>query len=234
MSPTGKSESTSGAEKGAKRVPPGSANLQFAGELVLVKSPDRKLAGLFRRYEALFELFANMDRNERVINYKFVTALMLTSHAKKITDPAQRKKLFDLKNDLFLDLANGKESRRKIAFRYLTSKNFRVVKFCDACTARNSESGTDRHKWKFCNKCDVDRNFYNVLSMQHKFDKGQATLFLSNDLVHRVTGLQAPPKGKLGDLKEEAIYQRYRYNVKNLDVFTLESVMKLHNRLLKA
>ena len=174
-----------------------------------------------------------MDRVERLMNYKFLNALMLTSHAKKITDPEKKKKLFDLKNDLYFDLANGKESRRKVIFRYLISKNFRVVKFCDACTTRNTEAKLERHKWKFCNKCEVDRSFYNVLSMQHKFDSGHATLFLSNDLIHRVPGLRPPPKGNLGDTKEEALFQRYHYNVKNLDAFSLETVMKMHARLLK-
>src|SRR3954447_22911135 len=73
------SEATSEAEdkKAPKRVPQNTLKLQFAGELVLVKNPLRDLSGLFRRYEALFETFANMERHERLINYKFLNALML-------------------------------------------------------------------------------------------------------------------------------------------------------------
>jgi hypothetical protein len=218
---------------GPKRIPPGSIQLQFAGELILVKSPDRKLAGLFRRYEALFETFANMERAERILNYKFINALMLTSYAKKTTDLTTKKKLFDLKNELFLDIANNIETRRKVAFKYMTSRNFRVIQFCDPCIAKNTESKLDRHLWKFCPKCQVDRNFYNLLSMQHKFPEGSATLFLSNDLVPKVVNLTALHKGRLGDAKEEAIFQRYQYNTKNLDAFSLDAVMKMHAKLLK-
>jgi len=223
------------AEKkiGPKRIPPGSIQLQFAGELILVKSPDRKLAGLFRRYEALFETFANMERAERILNYKFINALMLTSHAKKSTEQVTKKKLFDLKNELFLDIANNIETRRKVAFKYMTSRNFRVIQFCEHCTNKNTEAKLERHLWKFCPKCQVDRNFYNLLSMQHKFPEGSATLFLSNDLVPKVANLTAVHKGRLGDAKEEAVFQRYQYNTKNLDAFALDSVMKMHAKLLK-
>ena len=52
-------ETSEPAKKQAKRLPQGSLKLQFAGELVLVRNPTRDLAGLFRRYEALFEAFLN-------------------------------------------------------------------------------------------------------------------------------------------------------------------------------
>ena len=216
-----------------KRIPPGSIQLQFAGELILVKSPDRKLAGLFRRYEALFETFANMERAERIINYKFLNALMLTSYAKKSTDQVAKKKLFDMKNEIYLDLANNRESRRKINFKYLASRNFRVIQFCDNCVTKNTEAKIEKHLWKFCPKCTVDRNFYNVLSIQHKFPEGSATLFLSNDLVSKVENLTALHKGQLGDAKEEAVFQRYQYNNNNLDAISLDSVMKMHTKPLQ-
>lgn len=220
------------ATKPPKRVPPNLLKLQFAGELVLIRNPDRDLSGLFRRYEALFEAFANMDRGERVVNYKFINALMLTSHAKKAGDIEQKKQLFDLKNALFLSLANDRETRKKLAFKYCVSKNFRVTEFCNECIARNEEQGIKRHNWKFCKACKIDRNFYNVLSMHHKFTSGSATLFLSNDLIEQVKGLQIKKKGKLEDTKEEATFQRYHYNVRNLDAFDLQSVLDWHKRLL--
>jgi hypothetical protein len=218
--------------KGPKRIPPGLLKLQFAGELVLVKCPDRSLAGLFRRYEALFEAFANMDRPERLINYKFMNALILTSHAKKTTNLDDKKKLFDMKNDLYLNLANDRETRKKLAFRYLMSKNFRVTEFCDECVKRNTEAGLKRHNWKFCKKCTIDRNFYNVLSMHHKFKDGSATLFLSHDLVEKVKNLQLKKKGKLEETKEEALFQRYHYNVRNLDAFELKGVLDWYKKLM--
>jgi hypothetical protein len=230
--PGGDGEGAADAKKAPKRVPPGRLKLMFAGELVLVKNPDRDLAGLFRRYEALFEAFANMEKPERILNYKLLSALMLTSHAKKAVALEDKKRLFDLKNRIYLHLANDRDARRKLAFMYLTSKNFRVTEFCEACVAKNTEAGLKRHNWKFCKSCKIDRNFYNVLSMHHKFKDGSATIFLSNDLVPEVKGLQVKKKGKLDDITEEALFQRYHYNVRNLDAFELKSVEDWVKRLI--
>lgn len=218
--------------KALKRIPSGSLKLQFAGELVLVRNPDRDLSGLFRRYEALLEAFANMEKIERLINYKFLAGLVLTSHAKKAATIEDKKQLFDMKNALYLKMANTPDTRRKLAFKYCVSKNFRVTEFCAECTKRNEEQEIKRHNWKFCKNCKVDRNFYNVLSMHHKFNSGSATLFLSNDLIEQVKGLQIKKKGKLEETKEEALFQRYHYNVRNLDAFDLKSVMDWHKRLM--
>jgi hypothetical protein len=229
------SQDNSAAEKKpAKRLPQHSLKLQFAGELVLVRNPARDLAGLFRRYEALFEAFANMERPERLINYKFINALMLTSHAKKAASVEEKKRLFDMKNRVFLNLANDREVRKKVAFKYLVSKNFRVTEFCEECVKKNTEAGIKRHNWKFCKNCKIDRNFYNVLSMHHKFKDGSATLFLSNDLIEQVKGLQIKKRGKLEETKEEALFQRYHYNVRNLDAIDLKSVGDWHNKLMAA
>ena len=217
-----------------KRVPPGSIKLQLAGELVLVRNPRPDLSGLFRRYEALFETFANMPRPERLINYKFLNALMLTSHAKKLTTVEERRRLFDLKNALYFDLANDREVRRKVTFKYLESKQFRVVSYCPACQATNEATPTKRHQWKFCRDCTVDRNFYNVLSMQHKFASGSATLFLSNEHVTKIPDLQLRKPGRLEDVTEEAVFDRYHYNVKNLDAIDLASILAWHARLVAA
>jgi hypothetical protein len=215
-----------------KKIPAGSIPLMLAGDLILARNTNRDFSQVFRRYEALLEAFANMDRDERIMNYKFLIALMLTSHAKKIQSVEERKQLFDLKNQLYLSIANNKAVRRKIGFRYLVSKNFRVIEFCDNCKRRNTEEGLERHKWKFCRDCKVDRKFYNVLAMTHKFAKGNVSLFLSNDLVSQVEGLTVTPKGELEKETEEGRYDKFHYNVKNLDIFTLDSIKKAHAKLL--
>jgi len=220
--------------KTIKRVPVGAIELQFAGELVLPKLVDKSVLGLFRRYEALFELFANMDRQERKLNYMFLNGLMLTSYAKKSPTINDKKNLFNKKNELFLKIANDFEMRRKLAFKYLVSSNFRVLQFCKECESKNSEQGIDRHKWKFCEKCVVDRSFYNVLSMHHKFKDGFATLFLSNDLIPKVERLRIKGKANLADYEEEAQYAKYHYNVRNLDAFSIQSVLEMHYKLIKS
>ncbi|MBF0445904.1 MAG: hypothetical protein HQL68_09955, partial [Magnetococcales bacterium] len=46
---------------------------------MLGKFSDKELASLYQRYENLLEKVANMDREERLINYKFFIGLVLTS-----------------------------------------------------------------------------------------------------------------------------------------------------------
>jgi len=111
----------------AKKIPPGSVKLQFAGELILAKRPDLSLSGLFQRFEQMFEHFANVEKRERLINYKMLNALMLSSHAKKSASVDEKRKLFELKNQLFVELASNKDLRRTMDFRYLISKQVRVL-----------------------------------------------------------------------------------------------------------
>ncbi len=205
----------------------------MAGDLLMARCTNREYSQVFRRYEAILERFANMERDERIINYKFFVALILTSHAKKLQNVQERKEIFDLKNQLYFNIANNKAYRRKLNFRYLVSKNFRVLEFCAACITKNTADGLERHKWKFCRNCNVDRKFYNVLQLSHNFDNGSMSLYLSNDLVHLVDGLKVAQKGKLDTAEEEGRLDKFHYNVKNLDIFGLESVKKVHARLLQ-
>lgn len=214
-----------------RKIAAGSVKLQMAGDLLMAK-PDRNDLSLFNKYQALIEKFANLSREERHIDYKFLLALILTGHAKKTQSQEERKKLFDLKNQLFFSVANHFESRKKVAFRYLASKNFRVTKFCKACEERNTKEDLARHLWKFCKDCEVDRKFYNVLSMHHKFPEGSATIFLSNDLIHQVKGIRVNSKGKLEDYEEDITFGKYVYNPKNLAIFDIESTFAAQKKLL--
>ena len=222
------------SKKNNKRIPVGAIDLQLAGDLVLPRLTTMDHQSLFRRYEALFECFANMDRDQRRLNYMLLTALILTSYAKKSSQEQDKKTLFEKKNEIYLKIANDPALKRKVAFKYLLSKNFRVLNFCVNCTTKNNEENLAKHKWKFCDKCNIDRSFFNVLSMHHKFDDGFCTLFLSNDLMPKINGLRTKGKGKLVDFNEEARFNKYIYNIRNLDVFALESVLELHYKLCNA
>ncbi|MCX6116521.1 MAG: hypothetical protein NT027_03195, partial [Proteobacteria bacterium] len=79
--------------------------------------------------------------------------------------------------------------------------------------------------------CKVDHNFYNLLSMEVKFQGGYARLFLSNDQIPLLKGLKLPRKVKAGDLSEEAVFERYHYNSRNLDAIDLSSVELLERKL---
>lgn len=217
--------------KKAKKIASGSIKLQFAGDLVLVKYKQTPPTGLFKRYGDLFEALANMDKDQRNLIYRFMTSLMLTSHAKKTSDIETKKRLFGLKNDLYVDMANERSLRRIFEFKYLVSKNFRVISYCDECTAKNSQETSDKHKWKYCKSCNVDHNFYNLLSMEVKFPHGWARLFLSNDQIPRLKGFKLPRKVRAGELTEEAMFDRYHYNSRNLDAIEIASVEQLLKKL---
>jgi hypothetical protein len=214
-----------------KRVASGSLKLQFAGDLILVKNAQKSLGGLFKRYAALFETLANLPKEERGLAYKIFTGLMLTSHAKKAPKAETRRELFELKNQLFLSIANDRALRRRVEFKYLVSKNFRVVKYCESCQKTNSETGVEKHKWKYCKQCDVDHNFYNLLSMETRFPQGFARIFISNDQIGKLEHFRLPRRVSVDTLKEEAIIDQFHYNTRNLDAIELDSVIALHAKL---
>lgn len=225
------SQPVSADAKKPKRVASGSLKLQFAGELILVKTAQKSLGGLFKRYSALFETLANLPKEERGLAYKVFTGLMLTSHARKSTSAETRRKLFELKNQLFLAIANDRSLRRKVEFKYLVSKNFRVVKYCESCQKTNADLALDRHKWKYCKQCDVDHNFYNLLSLETRFPQGFARIFISNDQIAKLEHFKLPRRISVDTLKEEAIIDQFHYNTRNLDAIELDSVIAVHAKL---
>jgi len=216
-----------------KKIPPGSVSLMIAGELIFAQCPSAEYSGLFRRYEELFVSFASIQKEDRQLVYKFFTALILTSLAKKSESTAEKKHLFDLKNKLYLEIAKNPDYRRKVTFAYLQSKNFRVLEYCVNCQKTNSESNIDKRNWKFCKRCKLDRNFYNVLSMRHKWNDGEMSIFLSNELMAEVPiNRQKLRKSSLGDSVEGGHFKKFQYHARNLDVFTVASVMKLYDKIM--
>lgn len=226
-------ENETAPNKGLKRIPPNTLRMVSAGDLIMVKCPDPKYSGYFRKFEAIFEMLANVERTERLLNYKFLIGLIITSHAKKLLDREKKRKLFDLKNDLFVHIANKDEYRKKLAFLYLSSPKPRVIEYCPDCTRRNTEAATPIHNWERCDNCKVDTRFYNLLSMHHKFQQGSVTLFLSHDQLNRIKGNQNFKQGNRSDFEEEGIFQKYHYTVKNLDSITLDDALKAHDKLIK-
>lgn len=216
-----------------KRVPADTMNLQFAGDLVLVKKPDPIYSGFYRRYEAIFESCANVDRTHRLLRYKLLTALILTSYAKKETNKDKKREYFDKKNQLFIDIANNPNYRGLVGFKYLQSKNFRVLEYCEKCKTENAANGLERHKFKHCENCTIDKDFFNVLSMFHRFDEGSFCIFISNELIHKIK-LNNPRKkvGKLDDFKEMGKFEKFTYNVKNLDAIKIAATMKLFDKII--
>lgn len=220
-------------DKPLKRIPRDSVKLQFAGDVLVPQLPNIKFAGLFQRYGKLFEHCIGLEKKERLLQYKFIMALVLTSYAKKTLDADQRKKIFDLKNRLYLNICENPENRKFLSFKYLQSKNFRVLEFCKDCVEKNEKENVEKHAWKFCNNCTLDRNFYNILCMHHRFKNGYYSVFLSNDQMDKMPfRLKNLKKGKLEDFKEGGKFEKFQYNSRNMDVFEWKSVEKAVEKIL--
>ena len=216
-----------------KKLSPGSVKLMIAGDIVLVKKPQGEVGGLVKRFSALFEHLANMDKDQRFIVYRFISGLLLTSLARHSEDLSEKKKLFDQKNQVYLNLANDRSLRRLFDFNYLVSKNFRVLNFCEKCQRANEASEKPRHKWKYCKECKVDHDFFNLLSMESKFVQGFCRLFISNDQVANIPGFRIRRKSKIGQIEEEAMFDRYHYNSKTLSLIDRASALAFIERFRK-
>ena len=218
-------------EKPPKRFPRSSINLVFAGDLVMIQPKVLDYPQLLRRYQYLFESLANEPRDRRVIIYKLLSSLILTSHAKKADSVEIKKDLFDRKNKLYLSIAQDSVASRAVEFRYLLSNHVRVLKYCESCTKKNE--GKRPHQFQHCAKCEVDKTFFNIIAMTHTFDLGFGRIYLSQDMLAEMPFKRFRLKGSLSDYKEEMHVGKYRYTIRNLDSISLESAIKFHEMLAK-
>ncbi len=215
-----------------KKIPDHLLRLDVTKNLILIKCPDTKYESLFKRYEVLFEGLANLTPDDRRMKYMLLLGLILSSHAKLTKDEAERKKLFDMKNELYLKIVNNKDHRRRLGLLYLMAKPFKVVEYCPRCIGKNKAENLKPFQWKFCRKCKIDRAYYNVLSMHHKFDKGSASMFLGNDQIHRVEFFRIGKKGKLDQFEEEFGFLHYHYRPQHLRPINLEDALKMYQMLM--
>ena len=216
--------------KPIKKIPADSLPLMFAGDIVMSKCPNKEWGGLFKRYGFILEHLANEDKTTRSIKYKIITALALGSHARHIEDTAEKKRMYDLKNDLFFSLANNKELESEFKIKYLVTNRFLVTKFCDQCEKNNSGKIAERWKWKHCKNCEVDRNFFNIYALNYRAKGFAACLFASNDQKDRFEKANFK-KDKLDKYAEEILIGNYTYNSKNLNAFELKGLLELNSKL---
>jgi hypothetical protein len=214
----------SNASASKRKLKPEAILTHTFGDLMKFSKRAPDVQAPFRKYDAFAVAMAEQPREERLMMYGFLMGLSLTAHARRITDPARRRSVFDSKNRIFLALANNFSLRKVLNFRLCQSKRFKVIKYCDDCVKGNTEAGTPPRQWKFCHKCEVDRNYYNVLSMFHKHEKGGASLFLGNDLMAQVRGLKFLKRAKHGLFGEEVTFTKYTFSPKNLVALELKSV----------
>lgn len=223
----------SGLAPEAVQVPaqPPFLNIMVAGDLVLVKNQDPVMQKRSLKYQELFELYANMGKAERLVTYTMTSALMLTGLARRTADADTRKAIFDKKNLLLVNLLEQHELRRLCGMKYLKSRNFKVTKYCENCEKANLEAALPRFKWKFCKQCSVDRSYYNVVSVHHRFPDGFLTVYLGQQALGMVKGLKIKAVDQLEKFEEEGRFKRYLYEPKSFSVFKEEGIEKLFNML---
>ena len=216
-----------------RKIEPESIIVNVFGDLLKFSKKVPQSQTPFRKYDFFAMSLVDVEKEQRYMLYAFLLGLGLTAHARRIKDSAQRKEVFNLKNELFLTTANNFSMRRMLNFRHCQSKRFKVTKYCDSCLAANKAANLLPRMWKYCQNCTVDRDYYNVLSMFHKFPEGGASLFLGNDLLAEVKGLKVLKKIPFGHLEEEIKYKKYAFSPKTLVCLELTSLIKAAKQVLE-
>lgn len=216
-----------------KKLPPGSVKFELLGDLLRLAKVNSRENLPIRKYEDLAEALVEKPKDDRFLLYKFMCGLALTAHARRTPQEEPRKVLFDIKNEIFLSIVNNFANRKVLNFRLCVSPRFKVVKYCTACENANREAGLEHRDWKFCKKCEVDRSYFNVLSVFHRFPEGSAALFLGQDMLDKVFPIRELKKAPIGKFKEEVVYKNFHFSPKNLHVARLDSVIEVSEKLLK-
>jgi hypothetical protein len=230
------SETAKNASKTGKKVDvkvrPESIKLEIFGDMMKFSKKSAKEILPLKKYDALAMHLLNEERAQRVMIYLFLCGLALSAAARRTTEVEKRREIFELKNRVFLAIANKFELRKVLNFRFCVSKRFKVTRYCDECNQRNAEEGKHRREWTFCQNCEVDRTYYNVLSMFHKFKGGGVSLYLGKEHIQLVHGLKPVKHVDLDDLPEQLSYENFRFTPHNLVSLDLASVFDVTHKLL--
>lgn len=215
------------------KVQPGSVKFELFGDILKISRADSKSNTPIKKYEEFCISMTERPREDRILMYKFLCGLALTAHARRTSQEAPRKVIYDVKNELFLSIVNNFSNRKVLNFRLCVSPRFKVTEYCDSCQESNSSSGLDARDWKFCKKCKVDRSYYNVISAYHRFEQGSVALYLGQDLIDKVFPVKELKKVPMGKFKEELVFGRYHFSPKNLHTIRLDSLLAVSEKLLK-
>jgi hypothetical protein len=210
---------------------PASIKMNLFGDLLkFSKSSPDTLS--FRKFDHLAVTLAQKPREERILIYKIFCGLSLTAHARRTPDASERKKIFDLKNKLFISIANDPVARKMTNLRVGVSKRFKVIEYCADCKQKNAAAQTPQREWKFCQKCKIDRNYYNIISLYHRFEEGAGSLFLGQDLLEQIYSFKIIKKAPLHQMSEELSFSKYKYSPKTLISVELNSLKSCSEKLL--
>lgn len=210
---------------------PASIKIDVFGDLIKFskKSPN---ATSFRKFDQFAVFLSKKSKDERLLIYKIFCGLSLTAHARRTPEVADRKKIFDLKNKLFISIANDANVRKIINLRIGVSKRFKVVEYCGECQDSNTKQNLPQREWKFCQKCKIDRNYYNIISLFHRFEEGSASLFLGQEHINQIQSYKLIKKVPLTQMEEEISFSKYKFSPKTLISIEIESLKTCAQKLL--
>lgn len=211
---------------------PDSIKINLFGDL-LKFSKSTPNAMSFRKFDQLAVMLVQKTREERILVYKIFCGLSLTAHARRTPDAIERKKIFELKNKLFISICNDPVLRKMTNLRIGVSKRFKVTEYCSECTAKNTSDQLPSREWKFCHKCKIDRNYYNIISLYHRFEEGSGALFLGYDLLDQIQSFKLIKRAPLNQMSEELSFSKYKFSPKTLISIELQSLKTCSEKLLE-
>ena len=220
-------------ERGAILKPvPASIRIDLFGDLLKFSKKSQQPVS-FRKFDQFALFLVNKSREERILLYKIFCGLSLTAHARRTRDEAERKSIFELNNKLFLSIANDPSTRRLVNLRIGVSKRFKVVEYCSYCTKKNTEENLQARSWQFCQRCRIDRNYYNILSLFHKFEDGCGSMFLGYEHQEKIQFSRELKKMPLANIQEEIAFSKYKFSPKTLISIELESLSRCSQKLIE-
>ncbi len=206
--------------------------MELFGDLMKFSKKNPREILPLKKYDSLAMGLVSSSRQERLIVYKFLCGLALSAHARRTNDQARRREIFDLKNNIFLAIANDLSLRKVLNFRFCVSKRFKILEYCEACATKNQEENRGAKEKSFCTKCQIDRTFYNVLSMYHKFERGGVSLYLGKELIPQVNALKLVKHVDVEKLPEQLSFDNLRFTPHNLISLDLASIIEVSKKLL--
>jgi len=209
-----------------------SIKLELFGDLVKFSKKNAREILPLKKYDTLAMGLLNFPHDHRLLIYKFLCGLALSAHARRTNNQAQRRMLFDIKNSLFLAIANNLDNRRMLNFRFCVSKRFKVMEYCPECSKKNEDDKLGQKEKVFCQNCKIDRTFFNVLSMFHKFEQGGASLYLGKELMPQIIALKLLKHVDIEHLPEQISYSKLKFTPHNLISLDLNSVIDVSKKLL--
>ena len=233
MSKTGNVQGADNQPRRRVKITPESMRMDLFGDMLKFSRKSLVLPAPYRKYDAFAESLVAQPKETRLLMYRFICGMALTAHARRTLDPNLRREIYDLKNELYLSIANHAVTRRLVGFRRCVDRRFKVTNYCDDCKTRNTELGIAARQWKYCSQCKLDLHYYDLISIYHRHDKGHAVMFLSNDQAKRIVGQSDYKRVPSGRFNEEVTFSKFVFSSTNLFVFDLKTIQTVSLKLLQ-